>query len=417
MYYTIAGIRIELPDTLIRGHFAEALRPFATASSGMEGLTRARGTATYSRPGTTELIPTSETPTDPRSGAAELKPTTKTPTHPRTGAASLTSVSEEADLRLRSGAVIPALSDYRKLHRFDFADAGAECRFGRDAAGWLLEMTPRNGSAPARFRMASGSESDSACFHSTSSPASGSTSFHSISGPASGSEPSPASGSESGSESGPACFRLASGSASGSACFHSASGPAQALTDITPAHNPALLRFGLWTLFNLAALHRGAVALHASAIRFRERGVLFLGESGTGKSTHTRLWREHISGTVLLNDDSPVIRAADDEARVYGSPWSGKTPCYRNENCPIAAVVRLSQAPHNRIRRLRPIEAIGALLPSAPPAFVRDDELSDALCSVLSRVIAQVPVYRLECRPDADAARLTCRTIFNDTTL
>lgn len=378
MYYTIAGIRIELPDTLIRGHFAEALRPFATASSGMEGLTRARGTATYSRPGTTELIPTSETPTDPRSGAAELKPTTKTPTHPLTGAASLTSVSEEADLRLRSGAVIPALSDYRKLCRFDFADAGAECRFGRDAAGWLLEMTPRNGSAPARFRMASG--------------------------PASGSEPSSASSSESG----PACFHSTSGPASG---------PAQALTDITPAHNPALLRFGLWTLFNLAALRRGAVALHASAIRFRDRGVLFLGESGTGKSTHTRLWREHISGTVLLNDDSPIIRAADDEARVYGSPWSGKTPCYRNESCPVAAVVRLSQAPHNRIRRLRPIEAIGALLPSAPPAFARDDELSDALCSVLSRMIAQVPVYRLECRPDADAARLACRTIFNDTTL
>ena len=60
------------------------------------------------------------------------------------------------------------------------------------------------------------------------------------------------------------------------------------------------------------------------------------------------------------------------QALVHGSPWSGKTPCDRNESCPIAAVVRLSQAPHNRIRRLRPIESIGALLPSAPPAFARD---------------------------------------------
>ena len=78
-----------------------------------------------------------------------------------------------------------------------------------------------------------------------------------------------------------------------------------------------------------------------------------------GNCTHTRLWREHIPGAELLNDDSPIIRATDSEALVHGSPWSGKTPCYRNESCPIAAVVRLSQASHNRIRRLRPIESIG----------------------------------------------------------
>ena len=86
-------------------------------------------------------------------------------------------------------------------------------------------------------------------------------------------------------------------------------------------------------------------------------------------------------------------------------------------SCPIAAVVRLSQAPHNRIRRLRPIESIGALLPSAPPAFARDERLSDDTCGLLSRLIAQVPVYHLECLPDAAAAQLACRTVFNDATL
>ena len=159
------------------------------------------------------------------------------------------------------------------------------------------------------------------------------------------------------------------------------------------------------------------MAFHSSVIRYRGRGVLFLGESGTGKSTHTRLWREHIPGAELLNDDSPIILATDSEALVHGSPWSGKTPCYRNESCPIAAVVRLSQAPHNRIRRLRPIESIGALLPSAPPAFARDERLSDDTCGLLSRLIAQVPVYHLECLPDAAAAQLACRTVFNDATL
>ena len=97
-----------------------------------------------------------------------------------------------------------------------------------------------------------------------------------------------------------------------------------------------------------------------------------------------------------------------------GSPWSGKTPCYRNVSNPIAGIVRLSQAPQNRIRRLRPIEAIGALLPSCPPSFAHDERLEDAICRLVSQIVAQVPVYHLECLPDAAAARLSCRTVFGD---
>ena len=289
MEYIIAGIRIAVPQEFTAGSFGTALAPFAAADEG------------------------------------------------------------PADLSVETRGEIRQADGYRELDEFDFADADADCRFGTDAAGYLLEMTPRDGSAPARYRMAYGA--------------------------------------------------------------------AAARSDITPGHNPALFRFGVWILFNIAALPLGAVAFHSSVIRYRGRGVLFLGESGTGKSTHTRLWREHIPGAELLNDDSPIIRATDSEALVHGSPWSGKTPCYRNESCPIAAVVRLSQAPHNRIRRLRPIESIGALLPSAPPAFARDERLSDDTCGLLSRLIAQVPVYHLECLPDAAAAQLACRTVFNDATL
>ena len=124
-----------------------------------------------------------------------------------------------------------------------------------------------------------------------------------------------------------------------------------------------------------------------------------------------------MAGSCSVSSDCPIIRATDSEALVHGSPWSGKTTCYRSASCPLAAVVRLSQAPPHRIRRLRPIESIGALLPSAPPAFARDERLSDDTCGLLSRLIAQVPVYHLECLPDAAAAQLACRTVFNDATL
>ena len=171
----------------------------------------------------------------------------------------------------------------------------------------------------------------------------------------------------------------------------------------------SLWRFGLWVAFGLISVPNGAIPVHTSTIVYKDRAVLFLGESGTGKSTHTRLWRENIEGAHLLNDDSPIIRSS---AVAYGSPWSGKTPCYRNLHYPIAAIVRLSQAPHNRMRRLSALEALGALLPSCPPSFTYDEELQDAICETLSQLISTVPVYHLECLPNAEAAQLSYSTIF-----
>lgn len=173
-----------------------------------------------------------------------------------------------------------------------------------------------------------------------------------------------------------------------------------------------LLTFACWGAFGMATVGLDTLLVHTSAICYRNRAVLFLGESGTGKSTHTRLWREHIEGATLLNDDCPVVRVEADSVWVYGSPWSGKTPCYKNERYPVAACVRLSQAPHNRIRRLNIAQAFGALHPSCPPRFAYDEGLYDQEVSAISKVLAQVPVYHLECLPDEAAARLSYQTVF-----
>ena len=153
---------------------------------------------------------------------------------------------------------------------------------------------------------------------------------------------------------------------------------------------------------------------YTSTIVYDNKAVMFLGESGTGKSTHTRLWLQNIDGAELLNDDSPFVFEDEGRITVCGSPWSGKTPCYKNESYPLAAVVRLSQAPHNKMWQLGKLQAIGALLPSLPPAFVYDKTLEDRLLQVLSQVLQNIPVYHLECLPDADAARLSCKTIFGN---
>ena len=176
-------------------------------------------------------------------------------------------------------------------------------------------------------------------------------------------------------------------------------------------YNLRLLRFACWIAYGVVTAPFGTVAIHTSTIACKGKAILFLGESGTGKSTHTRLWQEHIEGAVLLNDDSPIIRIIDGKPWVYGSPWSGKTPCYKNESYPLAACVRLSQAPYNQIKKLSVSQGYGALHPSCPPDFAYSDELYDYISGVLSTLLSTVPVYHLACLPNAAAAYLSHDTI------
>lgn len=187
--------------------------------------------------------------------------------------------------------------------------------------------------------------------------------------------------------------------------------PGEASAD--PVLRRALLRFALWWGFGPAALLRGALPLHASAVVHRGRAVLFLGESGTGKSTQSRLWTRFLPDTTLLNDDSPILRIRRDDIDAWGSPWSGKTPCYRNLSAPVAAIVRLRQAPHDTIRPLKGAEALAALLPSCPPSMTHSTQLTDRICDLLSPVVARTPVFLLACRPDRQAVTLARDAIFD----
>ena len=165
-----------------------------------------------------------------------------------------------------------------------------------------------------------------------------------------------------------------------------------------------LIRFALWVGYGLMTLSELTLAVHSSCIVFREQAFLFLGESGTGKSTHTRLWREHIEGSFLLNDDSPILRVEVGMVWVYGSPWSGKTPCYKAERYALKACIRLSQAPYNQVKPLKVLQAYGAIHPSCPPEFAYDSTLYDAVSKVINELLTHVPFYHLACLPNAEAA-------------
>ena len=176
---------------------------------------------------------------------------------------------------------------------------------------------------------------------------------------------------------------------------------------IPRVHASRLMEFSLsnsmMLLYTFNTSAYDTLMIHASVIAYEGGGYVFLGRSGTGKSTHSRLWLENIEGTWLLNDDNPVIRVIDGVVNVYGSPWSGKTPCYKNEVLPLKGVVRLSQAPYNRIERLIPLKAYASLMPAC--SCMRWDRRStDALHKTVESVITKVNGWHLECLPDADAA-------------
>jgi len=171
------------------------------------------------------------------------------------------------------------------------------------------------------------------------------------------------------------------------------------------------LNNALMLMYAFSTANRGILEMHSSVVMNGGKGYLFLGKSGTGKSTHPRLWLENIPGSELLNDDNPILRLMPDgSARVYGSPWSGKTPCYKAKDVPAGAVVLLRQAPFNKIERLPMLRAYATLMSSAS-SFRPFSDLAGGWHRTIEGLVAAVPCYTLDCLPDRAAAELSYNTI------
>lgn len=151
----------------------------------------------------------------------------------------------------------------------------------------------------------------------------------------------------------------------------------------------------------------GLLKVHASVIELGGKALVLMGVSGTGKSTHSRLWIEQVAGCTLLNDDEPIIRLMPTgQPRVYGCPWSGSTPCYRNEWAEVKAFVHLYQAPFNRLTKLGARDAFASLYTSC--AFMHSTGQNQAhVFNSVADVLSKVGVYRLDNKPDREAVMLT----------
>lgn len=162
----------------------------------------------------------------------------------------------------------------------------------------------------------------------------------------------------------------------------------------------------LMIMFAFASSGRSSLMVHSSVVVNDSKAYMFLGKSGTGKSTHSRLWLENIEGTSLLNDDNPIVRVIGDKVYVYGSPWSGKTKCYVNESYEVGGIVRIVQKPYNRISRLDTLQSYASLISSCS-ILRQSPEINRNISETVSSAVSHTKCYSLECLPDADAAKVS----------
>ena len=158
----------------------------------------------------------------------------------------------------------------------------------------------------------------------------------------------------------------------------------------------------LWTgaALNQLLLHQRTLFFHASYITCRGRGILFTAPSQTGKSTQAELWRKYRGAQVVNGDKAAVSLREGPE--IHSIPFSGTSGICHNVSAPLAAVVVLSQAPRNTVRRMGPIEAVSAVCPNVFADQTVPEEWAMALNLMLD-LAASVPVYALACTPDEGA--------------
>ncbi|MBQ2497960.1 MAG: hypothetical protein II509_04855 [Prevotella sp.] len=170
------------------------------------------------------------------------------------------------------------------------------------------------------------------------------------------------------------------------------------------------LNNALMLIFAFAGSQQDTLLIHASLVRQNGYGYPFIAKSGTGKSTQVSMWLRHIPGCDLMNDDNPIIRIIDGEAYIFGGPWSGKTPCYRNVKAKLGAITRIDRAEENSIEKLPPVEAFASFLPSCS-TMKWDEDIFERICDTVTRIIELTPIYTLHCLPNKEAAILCNKAI------
>lgn len=163
------------------------------------------------------------------------------------------------------------------------------------------------------------------------------------------------------------------------------------------------------SLFCYAVLNREACVPHGVVMEYNGMGILVTATSGTGKTTHTRMWRDR-ENALILNGDRCLCRKIDDKWYAYGMPWSGSSGEYINRRVPIDAIVCLKQAPQNQVRRMDVFEGTLAMMQRIfAPVWVCG--MQEKAFDMTEDLAAKIPMLELSCTPDYEAVDVLKKAI------
>lgn len=165
-----------------------------------------------------------------------------------------------------------------------------------------------------------------------------------------------------------------------------------------------------------AMLHCGKAVIHAAAIKWKGKALLFTADSGTGKSTQVKQWISLFKGEVeIINGDKPILQMEEDHSfTVCPSPWKGKEGWGDDSiSASLGGIIFLKQAKENRIERVAPKSMAAPLLTQFFSAFETSDTIH-RLCRMEDMLLRNVPVWILENKGDEASACLTHDTLVQE---
>ena len=155
--------------------------------------------------------------------------------------------------------------------------------------------------------------------------------------------------------------------------------------------------------------------IHGASITFNNKGIIFIAPSGTGKSTHIKLWRKVFKNRVdIINGDKPIIDLSGDTPKIWSSPFAGKENWQKNTCAPLCAVVLLRRAKVDGIQKAQPSKYLSETVsqiykPHKSGGFAKTMAAAD-------KMFTSVPFYVLECTPTENAVLVAHNGIFADIT-
>ncbi len=149
---------------------------------------------------------------------------------------------------------------------------------------------------------------------------------------------------------------------------------------------------------------KDCVLFHGASISYQGQAYLFAAPSGTGKSTHIRLWKKYLGNEVgIINGDKPFISFRTTPPLIHGTPWAGKEKWQKNCQFPLKAICFIKRGTTNTIRKTSIIEALPLLMKQI---YIPQNECSATqTLALIDLLIKKVPLYLLECDMSEDAVR------------